>query len=105
CGCSTGGQPGWSQAWRAPLRDALDWLRDRLIPLYEREASTLLKDPWAARDAYIEVILDRARPSVERFLRCHLRTELDETSATRALCLLEMQRHAMLMFTSCGWFF
>jgi alpha-amylase/alpha-mannosidase (GH57 family) len=105
CGCATGGQSGWSQAWREPLRDALDWLRDRLGPLYEREAAALLTDPWAARDAYIDVILDRARPSVERFLRCHARPDLGDEDSTRALRLLEMQRHAMLMFTSCGWFF
>ncbi|HEV2846570.1 MAG TPA: DUF3536 domain-containing protein, partial [Thermoanaerobaculia bacterium] len=90
CGCHTGGGPGWNQAWRAPLRRALDWLRDELSPLYEKAASELFPDPWAARDAYIDVILDRSKASVH---------------SGRALQLLELQRHLMLMYTSCGWFF
>jgi alpha-amylase/alpha-mannosidase (GH57 family) len=102
CGCATGGQAGWSQAWRAPLRASLDWLRDRLMPEYEREAGLLLRDPWAARDAYIDVILDRSSTAVDAFLDHHALADAD---VERTLRLLEMQRHAMLMYTSCGWFF
>ncbi|HZJ02136.1 MAG TPA: DUF3536 domain-containing protein, partial [Thermoleophilia bacterium] len=51
CGCNTGGHPGWTQAWRGPLRDALDWIRDEIAPHYEEQAGLLLKDPWAARNA------------------------------------------------------
>ena len=60
CGCQDGGRPGWRQAWRAPLREALDGLRDRLGDLYAREASPLLRDPSAARDRYVELVLDPA---------------------------------------------
>ena len=105
CGCRTGGQPEWNQAWRAPLRASLDALRDGLAPVYEREAARLLRDPWAARDAYIDVILDRSRERVESFLQAQAAESLDESGRTRALRLLEMQRHLMLMYTSCGWFF
>jgi alpha-amylase/alpha-mannosidase (GH57 family) len=105
CGCHTGGEPGWHQAWRAPLRDALDWLRDTLAPLYEREAASLLADPWAARDDYIDVILDRSPDSLAGFFTRHALCPLDEAERIRALELLELQRHAMLMYTSCGWFF
>ena len=105
CGCRTGGQPDWSQAWRAPLRAALDSLRDRLGPIYEQEAGRLLRDPWAARDAYIDVVLDRSRERVESFLQAQALARLDAGGRTRALRLLEMQRHLMLMYTSCGWFF
>jgi Domain of unknown function (DUF3536)/Glycosyl hydrolase family 57 len=90
CGCHTGGAPGWNQAWRAPLRRALDWLRDELAPFYEEAAREFFPDPWAARDAYIEVILDRSQARLD---------------SVRALRLLELQRHLMLMYTSCGWFF
>ncbi len=61
CGCNSGMRSGWSQAWRAPLREALDWLRDTLAPQYEERASLFLKDPWAARNDYISIILNRRR--------------------------------------------
>ena len=105
CGCNTGGRPGWHQEWRAPLRDALDWLRDALIAVYEEQAASLFKDPWAARDAYIHVVLDRSDTSLDRFFRKHGAKNLSDDERRKALKLLEMQRHAMLMYTSCGWFF
>ncbi len=105
CGCSTGAHGGWSQAWRAPLREAMDWLRDSLIPLYEKECAQYLLDPWAARDDYIDVILDRSDGNVDRFLSGHASRDLSPAEKTTALKLLEMQRNAMLMYTSCGWFF
>ncbi|MGH7467729.1 MAG: DUF3536 domain-containing protein [Longimicrobiales bacterium] len=105
CGCHTGGAEHWNQEWRAPLRAALDWLRDGLIPLYDQQAGQLLRDPWAARDDYIDVVLDRSRDSIAAFLNRHALRSLSESDRVRALKLLELQRHAMLMFTSCGWFF
>ena len=57
CGCNSG-RAGWNQAWREPLREALDWLRDQAAPLFESVGARYLKDPWAARDAYISVLLD-----------------------------------------------
>ncbi len=105
CGCNSGGHPGWNQAWRAPLREAFDWLRDTLAPRYEEKARRFVKDPWAARNDYIEVILDRSPESIERFLNRHAARELREAEQITVLKLLELQRHAMLMYTSCGWFF
>ena len=105
CGCSTGGRPEWTQAWREPLREALDGLRDKLIPIYEKEASPLIKDVWAARDDYIQVLLDRTPARVDAFIARHARRKLTALEETQLLRLMEMQRHAMLMFTSCGWFF
>lgn len=105
CGCNSGGHGGWNQEWRAPLRESLDWLRDTLAPIFEQQAAPVLKDPWAARNDYISVILDRSEENVKRFLAEHATGDLDHNQQVRALKLLEMQRHAMLMFTSCGWFF
>lgn len=105
CGCNSGGRPGWTQAWRRPLREALDWLRDTLIPLFETLGCKLLRDPWLARNDYITVILDRSPDNVERFLNRHARYPLNATEQTTVLKLMELQRHAMLMYTSCGWFF
>jgi alpha-amylase/alpha-mannosidase (GH57 family) len=105
CGCNSGGHGGWNQLWREPLRNALDGLRDRLAPIYEAAAQKLLKDPWRARDEYISVILDRSPENLSRFFAEHATHELDESEQITTLRLLEMQRHAMLMYTSCGWFF
>lgn len=105
CGCNTGAHPGWDQAWRGPLREALDWLRDTAAKKYEARAKQLFRDPWAARDYYIDVILNRAPDNVDRFLAGHALRPLDREDVALALRLLELQRHAMLMYTSCGWFF
>lgn len=105
CGCFTGGEAGWTQSWRAPLRAALDWLRDELAPRYEGAARELVKDPWAARDDYIDVIADRSPESVEEFVSRNGTGPMDRDGKVRLLKLMELQRHALLMYTSCGWFF
>ena len=105
CGCKTGGQPEWNQRWRTPLREALDWLRDTMAPVYEQKVSMLLKDPWQARNEYIQVILDRSPPSLAEFFEEQAVHDLTLGEKITALKLLELQRHAMLMYTSCGWFF
>jgi alpha-amylase/alpha-mannosidase (GH57 family) len=105
CGCNSGGHAGWKQGWRTPLRQSLDWLRDQLVPLFEAKAGKLLRNPWGARDDYIAVILDRSGPARERFFAEHAARELNETDKIAVLKLMELQRHAMLMYTSCGWFF
>ncbi|MBL7776289.1 MAG: DUF3536 domain-containing protein, partial [Saprospiraceae bacterium] len=102
CGCNTGGNPGWHQRWRKPLRDTLDWLRDQLVPAYEKAARPYLADPWKARNEYIEVMLRRTDNSVREFFEQQARKTLTEQEKTKVLRLLEMQRHAVLMYTSCG---
>ncbi len=105
CGCNSGGHSGWNQAWRTPLRNALDWLRDELTPLYESVAREFLHDPWKSRDDYVSVILDRSAKNRETFFADHASRELNESEKVQVLKLMELQRHAMLMYTSCGWFF
>ena len=105
CGCNSGRHPGWHQAWRKPLREALDWLRDNLAPRYEEKAAQFLKDPWGARNDYIQIILDRSPETVEAFLSRHSVRSLKQVEKISVLKLLELQRHAMLTYTSCGWFF
>ncbi len=105
CGCNSGGRPGWNQKWRKPLRAALDWLRDTVAPLYQRAAAKLVQDPWEARNDYIHVILDRSPENRNRFRQKHCLHALQAGDEVRLWKLLELQRHAMLMYTSCGWFF
>lgn len=105
CGCNSGMHPGWNQEWRAPLRNALDWLRDHVETLFDDDAENYLNDPWSARNDYIDVLLDRSPESIDRFLAKHRTRELNPDEQVRVLKLMELQRHAMLMYTSCGWFF
>jgi hypothetical protein len=98
CGCHTGGEPGWNQTWRAPLREALDVIRDHAIGVMEERGRELLRDPWEARDAYIAVLL--GAQTIDEFASEHVTGD-----RTNALTLLEASRHALLMYTSCGWFF
>jgi alpha-amylase/alpha-mannosidase (GH57 family) len=104
CGCN-GGKTGWNQKWRAPLREALDFLRDATAPLAEKLAEGLLTDLWTARDEYIDLVLDRSPSSKDRFLARHATHVLTPQERVTALELLELERHTQLMYTSCGWFF
>jgi len=101
CGCNSG-KPNWHQQWRKPLRESLDWLRDELAKIFESEASKIIKDPWKAREDYINVILDRNDDTIHKFLKRHC---LKDVEHNRVFRLMEVQRNAMLMYTSCGWFF
>lgn len=103
CGCSTGGMEGWNQKWRKPLRETLDNLRDKLVDLTENEGKKYFKDVWQARNNYIDVVLDRN--NIESFLQENTLENLNENDNINALKLMEIQRQAMLMYTSCGWFF
>jgi alpha-amylase/alpha-mannosidase (GH57 family) len=104
CGCNAGAHEGWNQRWRAPLRAAFDFLRDDLAPKFEEACGALLRDPWEARDAYVELLADRAA-SREEFLQRRAARTLTRDEQVRALTLLEAERAAMTMYTSCGWFF
>jgi alpha-amylase/alpha-mannosidase (GH57 family) len=105
CGDTTRSKPGWRQAWRKPLRQAFDRLRDQLSPLFEQEASQYVKDPWSARNEYIDVIHDNSFENVKSFLARHARRELSHEENVKILKLLDLQRNCLLMYTSCGWFF
>lgn len=104
CGCSTGGEPGWNQKWRTPLRDALDFLRDENISHFEATRGHLFTFPWLARDDSISLILN-PHQSREQFLFEHAGRWLSAGEGSRALAYLELQRMLLLMYTSCGWFF
>ncbi len=110
CGCNT--HPGWSQQWRAPLRQSLDWLRDSVDAFAQRAALSLGFDLDRARNGYINVELARSctdtkdnLPAINTFLNEFIPQARTPESRVAALKLMELERHALLMFTSCGWFF
>ncbi|MDP2919953.1 MAG: DUF3536 domain-containing protein [Dehalococcoidia bacterium] len=105
CGCADHQHSGWDQKWRLPLRQALDWLRDKIAPEFEKKAGVYFNEPWEARDGYVSVILDRSPQSLQQFIDKHARRKLKTEETIQILKLMELQRHAMLMYTSCGWFY
>jgi alpha-amylase/alpha-mannosidase (GH57 family) len=100
CGCSTGGEPGWSQKWRGPLRRALEVVRQAADEAYERAGREVFTHPWGARDRYVDVVCGAADPG--EFVA---KESLPGAATAQAGTLLELQRNALSMFTSCGWFF
>ncbi len=105
CGCRIGYPKGWNQKWRRPLRESLKDLKEQLNEIYTKEGHKLLTSPWEARNDYIRVVLDRNPETIDPFFKRHQKKELDHEDQVKCLKLLELQRQAMLMFTSCGWFF
>ena len=103
CGCGGGGE--WHQKWRRPLRDTLNWLRDQLAEVFETVGSRYFNEPWVTRDNYVHVIHHRSDAVINDFFAAHQRYVLSTGDRIDALRLLEMQRYALLMYTSCGWFF
>jgi hypothetical protein len=86
CGCKMDPSSHTQQEWRSSLRTALEWLADQIHEVYVAEGTPLLGDPWAARDRYGSGVTPGVRDP-------------------RALELLELERQALRLFTSCGWFF
>ena len=105
CGCSVNHTPGWNQAWRTPLREGLDWLRDELAAIFEERGGRLFKDPWEARDKYMPVLLHPEAGEREVFLEDHASRPINDDEKVEAFQLMESQRMSLYMFTSCGWFF
>lgn len=105
CGCSSGMNPLWRQQWRGPLREGLNWLRDQLADIFEREMVRFHTDPWALRNLYIEVPLKRSIRKAEAFIAENIPGSWNSQDKSTIMQLLEMQRNGLYMFTSCGWFF
>jgi len=105
CGCHTGMNTNWHQKWRKPLRDTMDWLRDKAIDIFEKEASAYFHNVWQARNEYIKILLNRTDENLDSFFNQFSSHSLEYEEKIKALKYLEMQRNAMLMYTSCGWFF
>jgi alpha-amylase/alpha-mannosidase (GH57 family) len=99
CGCQNG-EVGGAQGWRTPLRAALDVVRRAARQTFVGLGSQVFVDPWAARDAYGTVL---AKP--ERFADVIGPFVVPGQSLETARLLLESQRDALAMYTSCAWFF
>jgi alpha-amylase/alpha-mannosidase (GH57 family) len=99
CGCCIDVVTDSSQQWRTPLRLAIDWLVARSVELTETFGRSVLVDPWAARDAYVEVLIGAIGSAA--FARVHGRND----HHTDALVWMEAHRHLLMAQSSCAWFF
>lgn len=103
CGCQSGMHGIWNQAWRGPLREAFNLLRDRLAGPYEKFMADYTDDPWGIRDDYIRIITDRSDDNRAAFFKRWLNRPVEDE--TRIWKALEVQRNLLLVYTSCAWFF
>ncbi len=103
CGCVTGEQPGWSLDWRAPLREALDWLRATLGPRIDEALASRVRSPDAALADYGRVIAGTVLPAA--FVVEHAVEPPDDAATEWVLELCEAYRNVLYSFTSCAWFF
>ena len=104
CGCHTGGEPGWNQEWRTPLREGFKKLSEITDNIYLKGMSRLSGiDPWEIRNHYIEVLLDPSES--EAFYSEFGPKKASLSDKNLFFRLLEGQKNKMFMFTSCGWFF
>jgi alpha-amylase/alpha-mannosidase (GH57 family) len=104
-GCDCGREGSADMSWRLPLRAALNSLRDAAADIYSAEGGKFFRAPWEARNDYAALLLDSSAGAQEAFFSRHAARPLTKTDKVRARELLEMQKNAMFMFTSCGWFF
>lgn len=103
CGCVTGERPGWSLDWRAPLRDALNWLRTTLGHALDEQLATLVAAPNTVLDEYGRVIAGSTSP--HEFATSFLGPDADDGTIVTLLELCEAHRNLLYSFTSCAWFF
>jgi len=103
CGCNSGAHPNWNQTWRGPLRQAMDWLTNKLATLLEERAGTVLDNCWEARNDYIQIMLGQV--DFDTFLANHGATQVGAKQRIELAQIFESHRFGMLMLASCGWFF
>ncbi|MCU0484299.1 MAG: DUF3536 domain-containing protein [Chloroflexi bacterium] len=104
CPCTADGR------WKGPLRAAFERLAGGIDAVTEavvaREAAAAgidpPPDPWAARDAYVDVVLGREEPAA--FAAAWLGPLAGPDACRRFADLLEAQRWRLAMFTSDGWY-
>ncbi len=98
CQCAT------DATWKAPLRAALERLAAGIDAHTERLAATLpgRPDPWAARDAYVDVVVGAEAGAA--FATRWLGSGASTDARTSLLRLMAIQRWRLAMFASDAWY-
>ena len=102
CGCAA--DDSHEQHWRAPLREAIADLKGYTAGPWESRMARWLHDPWAARDEWIDVMLDPSSERYELFIERHSR-KAKLPAREKLTALFELQQRLIQAETSCAWFF
>ncbi len=105
CGCRLHLGAGWNQKWRQFLREGFELVQNIIDDVYEKETGAFLKDPWAARNQYIVVMLDPSIETKKLFISRNAKRHLSIEDEKKLWALLEAEKFSLFMFTSCAWFF
>lgn len=106
CGCRDGDHPEFHQAWRGPLREALEHLRDAVRPQMLRALAERVPDPDALLRRWPARLVAQPSAPLGEWLAAHGGPpQASEPELREIHTLLEIQRHLLAMFTSCAWFF
>jgi hypothetical protein len=101
CGCKMAPKVKSQQRWRGPLREAMEWLAGEIHGEFQSNADLFQTEPWELRNDYGRVVV--GDQELDTFLDNHLHAPTEDRG--RASALLELERDALRLFTSCGWFF
>jgi Domain of unknown function (DUF3536)/Glycosyl hydrolase family 57 len=101
CGCRI--DSNTNQRWRAPLFEAMQFVRNHAEAVYDRFATGLVENPSLALAESVRLFIDQRPAPREDFFARH--KVADETGRERLLRLCEMVRAGQAALTSCSWFF
>jgi len=98
CGC--GKEPGTTQKWRSPLREAFNFISEKIIPFFKQKVSEVLDE-----NSFWEYPLTWGNfARNDFFIEKHKKKELSFNEKKFVLKLFEMLRYTLYSFTSCAWF-
>ncbi|MBI4495030.1 MAG: DUF3536 domain-containing protein [Chloroflexi bacterium] len=98
CPCTEG-----DGSWKLPLRHAFDRLAARIDAAFELTTRDLLREPWAAVEAYLPLRLGDV--SEKEFLAAHATGKLSHDAVRKLRLLFEAQYYRHLVYTSCAFFY
>ncbi len=101
CGCRF--DQATRQEWRGPLREAMDFVNNHCLVVYDRFAPPLAANAAAALSESIRLAIDPDPALHEEFFAHHRVSS--EPNRQSLLRLFEMERAAQAALTSCAWFF
>jgi hypothetical protein len=107
CGCHTGGDEGWNQKWRTPLKEGLDQLSQHIDTIFETEVNRIFSGSLNAETLLIRYGKVVSQPMQTGPFLEDLKKDFpfQEKERGNLAKLLAGMKNKHFAFTSCGWFF